>query len=119
MTAQMEWILPSEAPQEKIQNMSSSARLSFKNQNARKKEHRSNLLLGPPVERLEQGYSFFSSLFSRGTLPTKKGVRKGTFLGDLANFIGFTTNMVTLPQKWLTTNMLGLPLKLNRNPKKG
>ena len=29
--------------------------------------------LGPPVERLEQGYLFFSVVyFSRGTLPTKK-----------------------------------------------
>ena len=38
----------------------------------------------PRVERLEQGYQLFSVVsFSRGALPTKKGVREGTQLGDL------------------------------------
>ena len=32
-------------------------------------------LLGPPVERLEYGYPFSVVYFSRGTRPTKKGVR--------------------------------------------
>ena len=33
---------------------------------------------GPPVERLEYGYLWFSAVyFSRGTRPTKKGVQKG------------------------------------------
>ena len=38
--------------------------------------------LGPPVERLEQGYPFCVVYFSRGTLPQKKGKR--ALLGDLA-----------------------------------
>ena len=42
--------------------------------------------LGPPVERCSNKgtVSFFSVVyFSRGTLPTKQGVEKGTQLGDL------------------------------------
>ena len=40
------------------------------------------MVLGPPVERLESGYPFSCSLFSRGTLPTKQGERRA-LLGDL------------------------------------
>ena len=40
-------------------------------------------VLGPPLESLEYGYPFSVVYFNRGTLPTKKGVRKGTQLGDL------------------------------------
>ena len=40
--------------------------------------------LGPPVERIEQGYPFFHVVyFSRGTLPPQK-VGKRALLGDLA-----------------------------------
>ena len=35
-------------------------------------------ILGPLVECLEYGYTFVLVIFSSGTLPTKKGVRKGT-----------------------------------------
>ena len=38
--------------------------------------------LGPPVERLEQGYQLVSVYFSRGTLPQKR-VYKRALLGDL------------------------------------
>ena len=38
-------------------------------------------LLGPPVERLESGYLFFVAYFGRGTLPTKKGLKRAPFAG--------------------------------------
>ena len=56
--------------------------------------HNQNMVLqalGPPVERLV----FFCSHLSRGTLPTKKGVRKGTLAGDLE---GASPKMVKNPE---------------------
>ena len=45
---------------------------------------RAPVQLGPPLERLEKGYHFFSVVyFSRGTLPQKR-VKGQLLLGDLA-----------------------------------
>ena len=63
--------------------------------------------LGPPLGRLEQEYPFVSSssfpwsIFARGTLPTQKGVRKGTTGGPSLCGNVNSSQKKTYPSNWL------------------